>query len=357
MPSGISGFNTPRLDNFATSRQLHKMFIQNVVQGLLHKNNRGITDTYTVDVFTDEIRVIRQEASTAGYRELGATGTNTSSFNKKAFQKPVADYYGVRVRNVIDLPYEIAQVQMDMLPIDIIGNTAKIIEQRMAKLINAETLAVQIASTLNYAFDNAGDGLHVLGASEDVLAGFLTVNDELNEGDPANGQDTFELTSRVAIMRGTPIRLLKTSAGGVFDMNNVTAQEMLRLGSLSEPEASMINTRIDGYRGDVDGVPIVFATGTLFTLVEQILGLSAGALNSLYGVVCASEATARGIAFGGVDIDKHPTGRGVLLKPLFRWGTSVFFPAGIKLLAANGFTNPVISELTKLTPTALDNNI
>lgn len=353
MPSAVTNANAPRLDNFATQRLLHKMFVQNVVQGLLHKNGRGITDEYTSDVMTDEIRVIRQEASDAGFRELGATGTNTRSFNKLDFQSPVSDYYGVKIRQLFDRPYEIAQVQMDMLPLDIIGSTSRIIEQRVTKIINAFTMAIQIGKALNYSLANDGDGLYVLGSTETVLEGFLRANVQLDEGDEENGQDTFELTGRMALLRGDAVRLLKTSVGGVFDMNNVTAQELLRVGSLSEPEKEMVNTRIDGYRGDVDAVPIIFAGGGLFKLAEEILGLTAGDLDDLLGYVCASEATARGIAFGGVDIDKHPTGRGVLLKPLFRWGAEVFFPRGIKLIASNGFTAPIAN----VTITATDNSL
>lgn len=352
-----TAYTAPALDNLATQRLLHKMFIRNVVQGLLHKNGRGITDEYTSNVKTDEIRVLRQQASTAGFRTLGASGTNTGSFNKKDFQKPVSDYYGVRIRQVFDLPYEIAEVQWDMLPLDIIGSTSVILEQRVSKLINAFTMAIQIASTLNYAYNNSGDGLVVLGASEGVLQGLLKAHEQLDEGDPDNGQDTFELTGRNALMRGEAIRLLKTSDGAVFDMNNVTAQELLRTGSLSEPETVMVNNRVDGYRGDVDGAPIVFANGSLWTLAEEILGLTAGDLDDVIGIVSAYESTARGIDFGGVQIDKHPTGRGVLLKPLFRWGAEVFFPKGVKLIAKNGFTNPVISEATELEATGLDNDI
>ena len=121
-----SNFATPKLDNMATSRQLHQMFIQNVVQRLLHKNGRGISDKYVPSVKTDEIRVIRLKGSTAGYRTLGATGTNTASFNRNDPQQPVSEEYGLRLRNVFDQTYEVAQVQMDMLPLDIIGGIDKI---------------------------------------------------------------------------------------------------------------------------------------------------------------------------------------------------------------------------------------
>lgn len=72
----------------ATSRQLHQMFIQNVVQRLLHQNGRGVSDKYVTSVETDEIRVIRLKASTAGFRTLGASGTNTASFNREDPQQP-----------------------------------------------------------------------------------------------------------------------------------------------------------------------------------------------------------------------------------------------------------------------------
>ena len=355
-----SNFATPKLDNLATARQLHQMWIQNTTQRLLHRNGRGISDKYVTDVMTDEIRVIRLTKSTAGFRTLGATGTNTASFNRLDPQQPVSQEYGLRIRNVFDRTYEVAQVQMDMLPLDIIGGLSEVIEQRVAKLINASTLALQVMTILN-ADDGESDHIYKLGSTEGLLEGFIQANAILDEGDPDNGQDTFELSERLAIMRSKGIAQLKTSEGAVFDMANVTSQELLRLGSLSEPEAFQINTRRDGYRGDIDGCPVVMASNDIWKVVETLLGLDAGDLDKVHAVFSASEATARGIHYAGVDIDKHPTGRGVLMKPLFRWGHEVFFDKGIVLLVANDFTNPAGTatgeDFDALTLTAVDNSL
>jgi hypothetical protein len=354
-----TSYGAPKLDNLSTKRQLHEMFIQNVVQQLLHKNGRGISDEYVPNVKTDEIRVIRLKGTTAGFRTLGASGTNTASINAKDPAQPVSEEYGLRLRNVFDQAYVIAKVQWDMLPMDIIGGQSKVIEQRVSKLINAYTIALQMQTVLN-ADSGESDNIYRLGASEGLLSGFIQANAILDDGDPDNGQDTFEIQNRLAIMRSSAIATLKTSEGAVFDMNNVTAQELLRLGELSTTTET-VNTRVDGYRGDIDAVPVAMASNDIWKIAEVLLGVTEGDLNGVYAIISASEATQRGIDFGGVEVGQHPYAQGIVLKPLFRWGAEVFFPKGIVLLAANDFVNPAGTatgtDYSALELTAVDNSI
>lgn len=79
-----------------------------------------------------------------------------------------------------------------MLPIEIIGGQAKVIEQRVSKLINASTMAIQIATALNQD-DGESDHLYELGASEGLLEGFIQANAILDEGDHDNGRIHLKL--------------------------------------------------------------------------------------------------------------------------------------------------------------------
>ena len=82
----------------------------------------------------------------------------------------------------------------------------------------------------------------------------------------------------------------------------------------------------------------------IWALVEAYLDLAAGTLaDNVLGLVVASEATGRGIAFqNSIKIIDNPRGQGYRLQPLTRWGVEVFIPAGVKLIVKDAFVNPAV---------------
>jgi hypothetical protein len=81
------------------------------------------------------------------------------------------------------------------------------------------------------------------------------------------------------------------------------------------------------------------------TLVEGYLGLDKGDLAKVVGMVVASEATGRGIAFqNSIKAIDSPDGQGIRLQPLTRWGVEVWIPEGIQLIVEDDFVNPSIDD-------------
>ncbi len=359
-----TNLGAPFIDGLTTARAMHEALIPNVVQSLLHSNGHGITDRYSTQIIgVDEIRVVMGKPLEQRFRTLGSGEDNNSySFNQKDPEQPKTQHYGIKLRHVIDGAVDLAQVSMDMVPLDYANDTAEKIYQLMVKMINASTIATQLAAVFNYDFErteNGEDSLFVQydDAEDSMLDKFIEANLVLHDGAPDHFIDTFDPQGRVAFLNTKGLRELKTVEKAVVDMGNTTGQELLRIGSLGGTEVRA-NTRLDGFQGMIDQIPVHFVSKPIWSVVEDILGLERGKLDGIYAMISAHEATARGIDFTrGVQVDTHPKGQGIRFKPLYRWGVQVFFPEGIALLVDNDFSNPVTLEEEKLEVIGTDTTI
>jgi len=132
----------------------------------------------------------------------------------------------------------------------------------------------------------------------------------------------------------------------VFEVGSSRAVQLLEVGSAGGLETAP-ETNVTGYFGQLNNTPLHLLSKPLMTLVESYLGLAAGDLDGILGMVVASEATGRGVAFqNSIKTIDAPSGQGIRLQPLTRWGVEVFIPEGIRLIVDSNFTNPVAENGT-----------
>lgn len=336
-----TSYATPILDSFATARKLAPVIMNNVVQRIQLSNGKGLTEKFSQDVFADEIRIIRIKPLVQKARTLGET-TDGLHYSAQTVEQPISDHYGLRLRHKYDTGISIPKSMMDMIPLDLLNGTREVLEQAIAKNVNASTLATQLASALNYEY-NGGTPLE--DHKVEVTLGTTVLTDAimdmgviLDGGDATNGVDTFPKEGRVLQIRPTINGYLKKSGTAVYSIGNWKGQDMLKVGAL-DPE-TVPNTHVDGYLGEIDQTDIYMTAPAIWTLAESWLDLSAGDLDEIYGIMSCSSGTGRGLAFmNSVQVIPEIRGQGVRLLPNYRWGIETWFPKSIVLLAKTGMTS------------------
>lgn len=349
-----SDFAAPTIDSIASGRLLAKALMRNVVQRIQLSNGKGVTEDFTDNVMADEVRIIRVKPLTQKGRTLGAT-TNGLHYdtNGATGEQPTTDHYGIRLRHKYDLPVSVPRSAMDMIPIDLLNGAREVIEQGLANAVNASTLATQLAAALNYEYNDGITPLEdhkvevTLGTSS-MPDAIVDMNAILDEGDTDNGIHIFPYQNRVLQMRPSAKKYLKKGLDYIY-VNNWKAQDMLKIGAIdTETEP---NNDVDGYQGQIDGVDLFLTPPAIWTLAEEWLGLTAGALDDVYGIMSASQGTGRGLAFtNSVQIIPEYRGQGVRMLPNYRWGVEVFFDKSLVLLTKTDFVSVGTGALEAIGP-------
>jgi hypothetical protein len=349
-----SNFGVPIIDSIASGRQLAPVIMNNIVQRIQLYNGRGVTEKFSQNVFTDEIRIIRVKPLTQKGRTLGST-TNGAHYDSSGAtgEQPTTDHYGIRLRHKEDRPVSVPQSAMDMIPLDYLNATRDVLEQTVANAVNASTLATQLAAALNYEY-NSGTPLEdhkvevTLGTSNMVDA-VIDMGAILDDGDTDNGITTFPQNTRALQLRPSVAKYLKRGLDYVYEVGNWKGQDMLKVGAI-DPE-TVPNNQIDGYLGEIDQTALFKTPNYTWTLAEEWLDLSAGDLDEIYGIMSASEATGRGIAFtNAIQVIPEYRGQGVRYLPNYRWGIEVFFEKGLVLLAKTSMTSVGTGSLAAVGP-------
>lgn len=321
----LTDFKAPFINGIAAKRILVNETLQNIFQGEIESEKRGVTQRFTTDVSGAQIRVIRVLPLTQLARELGS-GLNGENFNTLV-EQPRTEQYGLDVITVIDAPVDIPNVNQDMLPIDLMEKVTK----EISNLINLNTNAMTIAGKIHKTFTDTANAsvIYYNPADTDEKAlqnAFLLANSALDDGDLNNGVSMFPMDDRVAVIQ-TAYRA-KLLAKGILVLGGSNyAQEMLAGGQLS-PGAKP-NKLENGYVGDFDGVPVHIVSSLVWRTSERYLGLPAGELAKVIGYFSSGLANVRGIAYNeNMKIIDSPQGPGVRLQPLFRMGFKSFYTKG-----------------------------
>jgi len=336
-----SNFNNPVVDGIAAGRKLAPVIMRNVVQRVQLYNGKGVTEEFSDNPLYYEIRIVRIKPLTQEARTYGET-TNGGGFNSLDPEQPVTESYGLTMAHTIDLPIDIAQSSMDMIPLDLLNGTATVLDQKIAKNVNASTMAEQLAKALNYQY-NGGTPLndHVVTATlgtTDLLDAFFDLSTILDNGDIDNGVDAFPLESRAFQIRPTVKNYFQKSGKAVYDLGNWKGQDMLKIGAF-DPE-TYPNVHVDGSLGEINQTMFFVTPDAIWTLAEKYLGLTAGDLAEVYGILSSAEGTGRGIAFSrNIVVGQSPRGQGVRIYPLYRWGHETWFEKSVALLVKTGFTS------------------
>ena len=321
----LTDFKAPFINGISAKRILVNEVLQNIYQGEIESEKRGVTQKFTTDVSGAQIRIIRVLPLTQQARELGS-GLNGENFNSLV-EQPKTENYGLDIITVVDAPVDIPNVNQDMLPIDLLEKVTK----EISNLINLNTNAMTIAGKVHRTFTDVANANVVYYNPADADANalqtaFLLANSKLDDGDLTNGVAMFPMDDRVAVIQ-TSYRA-KLLAKGVLVLGGSNyAQEMLASGVLSP--GAKVNKLENGYIGDFDGVPVHIVSSLIWRTTEKYLGLPANELGKVIGYFSSGLANVRGIAYNeNMKIIDSPQGPGVRLQPLFRMGFKSLYTKG-----------------------------
>ena len=319
----------------ATQVLAAKQVKENIFLDLVHKNGYGVTQQEETNVST--LRMMKVSPITDDARQLGA-GTNGGWFAEGEIGTPKVVEYDLNLLYIYDKPIDIPEVQEDMVPVNVMDNTTKNIGGRVATEINASTLALQLIEKYNAA-KNAGkwDGnAVVMSSTVDSYAAIQTASTLLDDGDEANGIQSFPFAERQILMRPTFRAELLSSKGLLLGGSNY-AQSMLAKGAVS-PDARKEWGNM--YCGEIDATPCYIVPAALWNRAGAWAG-NATAFNATQAMVCAASATDRGISTQDyIKIIDSPNGAGKRLQPKTRWGVNVCYPKGIIPILASGTAAP-----------------
>ena len=330
------------VNDTATQVLAAKQVKENIFVDLVHKNGYGVTEQTETNVST--LRMLKVLPTTASAREIGAS-TNGAFFNGDNAEVPQVSEYDLNLLYVYDRVYDLPELQQDMCPVNIFDETTKNIGGRVATEINASTIAEQLANRYNAAKTaTKWDGIAVvLPASGGYYEAIQEASTMLDDGDEANGIQSFPFEEREIIMRPAYRKNLLSDKGVLLGGSNY-AQSMLAKGAVS-PDAKKEFGNM--YCGEVDMIPCYIAPKALWNRAGEWTG-SATAFDATQAMVVAKSATDRGISTQDyIKIIDSPNGAGKRLQPKTRWGINVCY--GIVPILKNGTAAPS-SALTVKAP-------
>ena len=319
----------------ATQVLAAKQVKENIFLDLVHKNGYGVTQQEETNVST--LRMMKVSPITDDARQIGA-GTNGGWFAAGDIGTPKVVEYDLNLLYIYDKPIDIPEVQEDLVPVNVMDNTTKNIGGRVATEINASTIAAQLSVKYNAAKTaTKWDGnAVVLSSNGNAYEAVQTASTMLDDGDEANGIQSFPFAEREILMRPT-FRATLLSAKGVLLGGSNYAQSMLAKGAVS-PEARKEWGNM--YCGELDATPCYIVPSALWNRAGAWVG-NATAFNATEAIVCAASATDRGISTQDyIKIIDSPNGAGKRLQPKTRWGINVCYAKGIVPILKTGTSVP-----------------
>ena len=349
--------SSPKIDLYAAKRVLAGRLMQNTTQGLIYRDGYGVTEAFSDDVMAAQVRILRHRRPTIVSRTMRETPVfNDGHFNTLDPEQPRTKEYKLDLVELFDQNVDIADVLEHMIGVGALNMEAKGLEDRLTQLINAYTFAEQIAKALNLdaakgiaggtegTYESAqGTLIRFNATSDSLITKYFEAHALLDDGSADHDIDTFRHDGRVAVFTPNAKFRLVSSEKAVFEVGSSRAVELLEIGSAGGLDTAP-ETNVTGYFGHLNSTPLHMVSKPIWILVDSYLGLNAGTIaDNIVGIVSASEATGRGIAFqNSIKIIDNPRGQGYRLQPLTRWGAECWIPEGVQLIVKHDFTNPAV---------------
>lgn len=335
---------TYNVNDTATQVLAAKKVKENIFVDLLHRAGYGVTEVTELDA--SSVRMFKQVQTLADARQLNAP-VNGGFFNNNKAEVPQIIEYDLDLLDLYDQVYDLPEVQQDMVSISVFENATKNIGGRVSTEINASTLAAQLLAKYNGAKDaNSWDGLAViLDTNPNYYEALQEASTMLDDGDEANGIQTFPFAERQILFRANYRKKLLSEKGVLIGGSNY-AQSMLAKGTVS-PEGTKDFGNM--YCGEIDNIPCFIVPAAIWNRAGMWVGAQS-AFAATQAIVIAAAATDRGISPQGyIKVVPSPDGAGQRLQPKVRWGINVCYPKGIIPVLANATAVPS-TTLVKLAP-------
>lgn len=345
MSTTLSNYGAPTINNIAAERILSNTILENIYQGIIEKDGKGVTQRFTTDCSGAEIRFVHVKPIFAAARQLGAV-INGGNFPSLVHEGET-DSFGLPILTVLDDPIDLAQVNKDMIPVDLAAAYIKSYTDQVNLNINGMTVAGKYAAT--FAKEADGGEVNVTNYTADTNFGntIEDANSLLDEGVEEMGVTMFPQYDRCCVIQTSYRPILRHS--GVLIVGGANyAYDTLKSGAIDATSTPRKNE--DGFIGWIDGVDVHVAAPAVYTNAATFAGLTKGDLNEMIGYVSSGFANVRGIAARkGVKVIDSPQGQGTRFQPLTRMGFSVVegYEKGNSLIMKNGYLN-VFEELKTL---------
>lgn len=357
MANLFADVKTNYVNALTTKRILSPAVKENIFQGIFTKPDEAVTERYSEDTDASEIQVLRVKPNQNDARELGSD-TNGKWFNGEGATEPQTEAYGIRIITTIDRPIDIPTNAQDMVSVDLLSSETKNLAGLVNRNINAITIAAQLAKNFNNiaGFDRRGSEAAGVAVTA-VAKNWVTVTDgnytnaiidaaaKLDDGNEAQGIDAYPDDMRAVIIRPN----IKASVlKGMLGLNGGTAVfDALKKSGLDTETRPEIATK--GYVGEIANMPVYVASGVVWSLVEKYLGLTAGALADVAGVVVSAVGTGRALAFNSkIKIVDAQNGQGLRIQPKYRFGAECWDALSVVPIFSKSFTNPVTAAANAL---------
>lgn len=338
-----TSFATPKLDGEALRRYTSKNIMENVFQNVLALPEKGVTERYSEDTNASEIRIIRQTVPAISARRMGAS-INGSYFNTNDALLPQSAEYGIKILYMIDDAVDFPTVMDEMVELPVAEAITKAVGGLVARNINASTLAHQLVAVVNgYNADSTSVNYAVLASTANYKDTLLEANGKLDDGDPDNGVDMFDINGRQCFLRSSA-RTAMFQSGQIIIGGSNYAQEMLSRGVITPNTYKQDKLE---YIGEIDNVPVCVVSKVVWDLAEEYMQVYAGTLDRVKGLIVAGAGTGRALAFNNsVKIIDSPKGQGRRAQYKYRWGLEVFYAKSVVPILTNGSTPTSISAST-----------
>ena len=325
--------NAPSINRVRAESKISTALLENLFQGLVETNGRGVTDKYATEaeinanaqIFVNRILPVAMQP-----REMGAT-KNGASFAKEMHYTQT-ETVSIEVLTVMDDPIIVPRARQDTIRTDLLATQVDIYGRRLNTVINGATAAAHLLSA--WKGEESGKGYNAINVTEEDVTGgkvaqrFLELNSLLDEGDDEHGIDIFPEDGRIAVFKMGFRPILKAAGVLVIGGSNY-AQTILKGRSIAEgtKDATVEN----GYWGDIDGVPCHGISNESLGHASEFLGLPRLELKkgSFCGYVASNYATARGVSMiDSTKIVDYQGGQGFVLQPFTKFGVVSWYPLG-----------------------------
>lgn len=327
MPNFLSDYNLPVINSVQATNVLANTVLQNLYQEIIENDGEGVTQKFSTDATAAKITVIRFLPNTQKARKLGAS-YNGGNF-PTTYGQPQTENYELEVITVIDEPVWIRKATRDMLKVDVLEAQTKVLAQNYALNLNAMTVAGKVAKSLL-----TSQCVEVTLTGDGVRTAVTTANSTLDNGDKTNGVHMFPGEDRIGVVRPSFRPYLMSSAGVLIGGSNY-AQDILKNGGV---DATSKREYRRGFIGVIDSVPFYLASGPIWDVAEEYLGVPAGTLNDVYGYISSGIGNLRGLALDhNIKIVDTLAAQGVALQPDCRMGFETIYPKSNVFLVKSGF--------------------
>lgn len=333
----LSNFGAPTINNIAAARVLSNQVLENIYQGQIEKDDKGVTTRFSYDVSGAEIRIVRVKPIKQFARRLGAA-VNGGNFPITAYEGET-DSFGLRVLDVLDTPIDLARVSETMIPVDLAAAYIKSYTDQVNLNLNAITLAGKFyATTVKEA--SSGEVNITKYDGSDMLDAVLKANALLDDGVEEMDVSMFPQSDRCFTIQSSYRSVLLKKGiltlGGANSAYAIAEKGTVSAGVTPRKEE-------DGFIGYVDDVECHIVSPLVYKTAADYLGLEKEDLTQAIGCISSAFANVRGVAaVDSIKVIPSPNGQGTRFQPLTRYGFTVLpgYEKGNSFIMKDTYVNP-----------------